>query len=114
MILVKQWLLLAIVCGVGFLAFVGDARAEKLVSTPINLSLFSPVELIPVKPRRVVGLILNLIYGHEDELWGLQAVSLLESDGLSECFHYDAPSQIVIEQRSARAMLELLNAAAVP
>jgi hypothetical protein len=36
-------------------------------------------------------------------------VSLVESSGMSECFHYDATSQLVIGQRSGAAMLTLLG-----
>ena len=53
---------------------------DTLTTTPLNLSLFTPVELFPVKPRRVVGLSLNVLYGHEEELWGLQAGMVNSAD----------------------------------
>ena len=54
-------------------AAMNQARAEGLHTTPINISLFTPVELVPLKPRRIVGVSLNAIYGHEEQLYGLQA-----------------------------------------
>jgi hypothetical protein len=39
----------------------------------------------------------------------MDGVSSVESDGLTECFHYDAASQLVVGQRSAVAMLGLLD-----
>lgn len=39
----------------------------------------------------------------------LDHVGLAESDGLTECFHYDAASQLVVGQRSAVEMLRLLG-----
>ena len=63
------------------------ASAEKstndtLATTPINLSLLTPIELFPLKPRRVVGVSLNVLYGHEEELWGLQAGMVNSADSL--------------------------------
>ena len=39
----------------------------------------------------------------------LDRVGLAESDGLTQCFHYDAASQMVIGQRVGIEMLNLLN-----
>lgn len=39
----------------------------------------------------------------------LPKVSLVQSADLSDCFHYDAGSQVVIGERAAKAMLELLK-----
>eukprot|EP00930_Biecheleria_cincta_P072297 TRINITY_DN59710_c0_g1_i1.p1 TRINITY_DN59710_c0_g1~~TRINITY_DN59710_c0_g1_i1.p1 ORF type:complete len:657 (+),score=114.49 TRINITY_DN59710_c0_g1_i1:75-2045(+) len=39
----------------------------------------------------------------------LPNVSLVPSADLSDCFHYDSGSQVVIGERAAKAMLELLN-----
>jgi len=37
----------------------------------------------------------------------VEGVRLAESDGLSDCFHYDAASQLVVGQRAAVALLDL-------
>lgn len=39
----------------------------------------------------------------------LDHVVLVESDGLSDCFHYDSASQVVVGQRSASALATLLG-----
>ncbi len=59
-------------CLHGSLSFAAESEDEGMYTTPVNLSLFTPFELFPLKPRRVVGVSLNLLYGHEEEVWGLQ------------------------------------------
>ena len=64
---------LVCLCLTGSKALADPPEDEGMYTTPVNLSLFTPIELFPLKPRRVVGLSLNLLYGHEEELWGAQA-----------------------------------------
>ncbi|MBT6180131.1 MAG: hypothetical protein HOI23_23010 [Deltaproteobacteria bacterium] len=50
-----------------------QSKSDDFIITPINIAWFSPFELVPFKPRRVVGVSANVFYGHEDELYGVQA-----------------------------------------
>jgi hypothetical protein len=39
----------------------------------------------------------------------MEGVSMVKSDGMTDCFHYDAVSQLLIGQRTTKAMLEHLE-----
>ena len=69
---------------------------------------YGEVPVVIVQARKVGGL--SLIADAQHTVANtLDSVALVESDGLSECFHYDAASQLIIGQRGADAMVKLLN-----
>ena len=69
---------------------------------------YGEVPVVIVQARKVGGL-RRIADAQHTVANTLDGVSLVESDGLSECFHYDSASQLVIGQRSADAMVMLLN-----
>ena len=74
--------------------------------TDFRIKYGEDVPIVIVQARRVGDL--ELIADAQQAVAdSMPQVAIVKSDGLSECFHYDATSQLVIGQRSADAMLQL-------
>ena len=90
-----------------------DAATEAYASNLIQLirefrMTYGEVPVVIMPARRVGGLT-RIADAQHSAANTLDGVALVESDGLSECFHYDSTSQLVIGQRSGDAMILLLN-----
>lgn len=74
--------------------------------TDFRLKYGEDVPVVIVQARRIGDL--DMIADAQQAVANsLPHIAIVESDGLTECFHYDATSQLVIGQRSADAMLQL-------
>jgi hypothetical protein len=64
---------------------------------------------VVVVQARKVGDLALIAEAQESVSKQMEGVGLAESEGLTECFHYDAASQLVVGQRSGVEMLRLLS-----
>ena len=64
---------------------------------------------VVIVEARKVGDLTQIANAQRSVAEAMDNVSIVESDGLSDCFHYGATSQLVVGQRSAKAMLSLMG-----
>jgi len=64
---------------------------------------------VVIVEARKVGDLTQIANAQRSVAEAMDNVSIVESDGLSDCFHYGATSQLVVGQRSAQAMLSLMG-----
>ena len=68
---------------------------------------YGAVPVVIVEARRSGGLV-EIAEAQQRVASTMDDVAIVSSDGMSECFHYDAASQLVIGQRIAQALADRL------
>jgi hypothetical protein len=68
---------------------------------------YGDVHTVIVEARRSGGLV-EIAEAQQRVASTMENVALVSSDGISECFHYDAASQLIIGKRIADALADAL------